>query len=291
VRTVVFTPTFKAWRVAARALLIEGVEPRSLVWQAGDDQQPLLGLADGPSADATSPGTPDVMRVPRRFVEAAQWVACHRDGERWGLMYRVLWRLTHGERGLMEVAPDPDVHRLLRMEKAARRAEHKMKAFVRFRAVQHEGETRYVAWFEPEHDVVEHAAPFFAERFASMAWSILTPGVCAHWDGESLSFSPGVPRSAAPGEDELEALWKTYYASTFNPGRLRPGAMRAEMPLRYWKNLPEAPLIAPLLHDAPARVRRMIEQRSEELRRPPRRSNPAVRAVSGPEVQPPADDS
>ena len=34
-----------------------------------------------------------------------------------------------------------------------------------------------------------------------MAWSILTPGVCAHWDGESLSFSPGVPRSAAPGED------------------------------------------------------------------------------------------
>jgi DNA polymerase len=166
-----------------------------------------------------------------------------------------------------------------------------MKAFVRFRAVEHAGETRYVAWFEPEHDVVEHAAPFFAERFASMAWSILTPGVCTHWNGESLSFSPGVPRSAAPGEDELEALWKTYYASTFNPGRLRPGAMRAEMPLRYWKNLPEAPLIAPLLHDAPARVRRMIEQRSEELKRPPRRQTPAVQVVSGPEVQPPADDS
>jgi DNA polymerase len=267
---VVFAPTFEGWRVAARALLIQGVEPRFAVWQAGDDQQSLLGLADAASSDGRALAASEAMRVPRRFVEAARWAACHRDGERWGLMYRILWRLAHGERGLMEVAPDPDVHRLLRMEKAVRRAEHKMKAFVRFRAVQHEGETRYVAWFEPEHDVVRHAAPFFAERFASVAWSILTPGECAHWDGESLSFSPGVPRSAAPGEDELEALWKTYYASTFNPGRLRPGAMRAEMPLRYWKNLPEAALITPLLHEAPARVRRMIEARSEELRRPPR---------------------
>ena len=65
----------------------------------------------------------------------------------------------------------------------------------------------------------------------------------------------GVSRADAPTEDALETLWRTYYASTFNPARLRTNAMRAEMPKRYWKNLPEADLIAPLVHDAPARTR------------------------------------
>jgi DNA polymerase len=35
--------------------------------------------------------------------------------------------------------------------------------------------------------------------------------------------------------------------------------MRAEMPIRYWKNLPEARLISPLMNEAPARVRRMLD--------------------------------
>lgn len=289
-RTVAIAPTYASWRNAARTLRRDGVEPRAVTWVEAEDGQMLL--AAEPTERAVADSTPSSsMRVPRRFVEIGEAVACHREPERWALLYRVLWRLTNGEPGLMEVAPDPDVHRLLRMEKAVRREMHKMKAFVRFRTVEHEGGVHYVAWFEPEHPVVERTAPFFAERFASMRWSILTPSRCAHWDGEALTFSDGVPRSAAPTEDRLEALWRTYYASTFNPGRLRPGAMRAEMPLRYWKNLPEAPLISPLLQEAPARVRRMIEQRSEELRRPPRRSSLPPSASARTEIAPSDDDA
>ena len=48
-----------------------------------------------------------------------------------------------------------------------------------------------------------------------------------------------VPRSAAPGQDELEDLWRTYYASTFNPARVSIAAMRKEMPLKHWATLPE----------------------------------------------------
>jgi DNA polymerase len=266
-KSVPFTPTFDGWRAVARRLIVNGVEPRAVAWQPEDDPQPSLGLADEPAVGAET----REFRVPRRFVEIARVVACHRDPERWALLYGVLWRVMNGERALLEVATDPRVHQLLRMEKAVRRESHKMKAFVRFRAVEHEGGTHYVAWFEPEHDVVEHTSAFFAERFASMRWSILTPIRCVHWDGAAVSFTPGVPRSEAPDADHLEGLWRTYYASTFNPGRARPGAMRAEMPLRYWKNLPEAQLIAPLLQDAPARVRRMIEQQSTEMKRERRR--------------------
>ena len=283
-RRVVFTPTFDGWRAAARRLLEDGADPRAVAWEeAGGEQCTLLGLtddsADPAPADASAAPSPR-FRVPRRFFELAGPAACHRDGERWALLYRILWRVTHGEPKLLDVATDPDTHRLLGMEKSVRRDTHKMKAFVRFRTVEHEGDTHYVAWFEPEHRIVERVAPFFAERFPSMRWSILTPERCVHWDGDGLSFALGVPRSAAPTEDALEGLWRTYYASVFNPARVKPTAMRAEMPAKYWRNLPEAELIAPLMRDAPARVRRMIDEQSRPREPKPKRvfRSPAEKA-------------
>jgi DNA polymerase len=144
------------------------------------------------------------------------------------------------------------------MDKAIRHDLHKMRAFVRFRAVEHEGATWYVAWFEPEHHIVELNAPFFVDRFANMQWSILTPDRCAHWDGKNLSFTDGVAKSEAPTEDATEPLWIKYYSHIFNPARVKTHAMQAEMPKRYWKNLPEAAAIPALLHEAPARVNSMM---------------------------------
>ena len=77
--------------------------------------------------------------------------------------------------------------------------------------------------------VLEKTAPFFQRRFTTMRWSILTPDGCAFWDGERLSFGPPATRAMAPGEDEVEEFWKTYYASTFNPARLKMKTMQGEM--------------------------------------------------------------
>jgi probable DNA metabolism protein len=261
VRRARFDGTLAGWRAAARALLAAEVPPHEVLW-SGPEETPLLdGLEEEPSAREPALAEAAPARVPRALLERIDGAACFRDPERWALFYRLVWRTARGERHLVRVASDPDVHRLLRMEKAVRREVHKMHAFVRFRAVAAEdgGEPDYVAWFEPEHPVVERAAPFFARRFAAMRWAILTPERCARWDGAALRFGPGLPRAAAPRGDEVEALWRTYYAHTFNPARLRPSAMRAEMPKRFWRNLPEAALIPELVRGAPARVRRMVD--------------------------------
>jgi len=92
-----------------------------------------------------------------------------------------------------------------------------------------------------------------------MHWSILTPDRCVHWDGRQLTFNAGVPKSEAPTGDDVEALWLTYYGNIFNPARVKTQAMQAEMPKRYWKNLPEAAIIPTLLEQAPRRVERMLE--------------------------------
>jgi DNA polymerase len=156
------------------------------------------------------------------------------------------------------------------MAREVRREIHKMHAFVRFRQLDDGGgDVRYVAWFEPVHHIVRAAAPFFARRFASMRWAILTPALCVHWNREGLEFRPGVDRSQAPTPDAGEALWLDYYRSIFNPSRVKTAAMLREMPRRYWHNLPETQAITGLLQEAPARSARMVEQASESQRRMP----------------------
>ena len=266
-----------AWRQSARAALRAGVPPDALSWN-GEAQG---GLGFG--SDLSSlPVVRESPRVSADFLSLASAVLCHRDPHRHGLLYRLLWRISAGERALLERATDADVHRARELEKSVRRDNHKMKAFVRFREIPGEADT-FVSWFEPQHYIVERVAPFFARRFAGMRWAILTPYRSAHWDGEALAFGPGGTRADAPADDAQEDMWRTYYASIFNPARLNPRMMRQEMPQKYWKLLPEAALLPDLIRDAGQRVRDMAERAPE----PPRRKIPLPGAAS----PDPVDDS
>ena len=246
---------FDAWRTAARALVLADVPPESVTWQVGDAAQDLFA-----SADATPPPPADApaFSVSRGFVALAEEVVLHRDPQRFALLHALLARLRHQPR-LMEDRADLLVRRCEEMAKAVRRDIHKMRAFVRFRSVAEEdGTERFVAWFEPEHHIVRNNAGFFVRRFATMRWSILTPELSIHWDGDALSEGPGGVKGDAPQDDPAEAVWKTYYASIFNPARLKTGSMLREMPRKYWKNMPETALVPGLIAGAQAREREMI---------------------------------
>lgn len=244
---------FEGWRRTARRLLSAGVAPQDVVWRADDERD----LFFNPEQELPEPTT-GIILAPRAFVETASQAALNGDPERFAVLYRLLWRLQ-SERRLMNLASDPDVARVRTMAKAVYRDIHKMHAFVRFRLVtDDDGAERFIAWHEPDHHIVEAAAPFFMRRFANMAWTILTPRRSADWNGEDLAFGPGAAARAAPGADDLEDVWRGYYGAIFNPARLNVKAMRAEMPKRFWRNLPEAALIKPLTEAAAARTEAMI---------------------------------
>ena len=243
---------FDSWRRAARRLLAENVPPPDVAFDDGTAGL-LPGLTDAP--DAADGGT-SAFRVPKRFVDTAKLAADHRDADRWDFLYGLLYRLAHEPR-LMDNLTDPDVRRLDAMAKSIRRDAHKMHAFVRFRKVEDEP-AQYVAFHRPDHYIVRRVAPFFRERFGSMRWAILTPDDSVSWDGTRLAFGSGVPASAAPDADALEATWLTYYANIFNPARIKLDAMRAEMPKKHWPTLPETRIIPDLLKEAPERVERMM---------------------------------
>jgi uracil-DNA glycosylase len=251
---------FDGWRQAARTLVLDGVSPADVMWSVEGDEDELFATNETASQPRSSTET---FNVPARFLELARIAILHRTHQRFAVLYRLLWRLC-SHHDLLEVATDPDVSCVAAMAKAVRRDEHKMHAFVRFREIGRERDARYVAWFEPEHHIVELAAPFFARRFADMPWSILTPDLCAHWDGVAISFSPGVNKAEAPTSDRLEETWRRYYAAIFNPARLKVKVMSAEMPRKYWRNLPEASMIKPLIADAVRVTDAMIAKAATE---------------------------
>jgi probable DNA metabolism protein len=264
---------FAGWRAAARTLRARSIAPDAALWTV-DGAGDLFGAELRPSAGVGDPA----FSVPRAFMELADTVILHRSDERFALLYRLLWRLER-EPDLLHIRSDPEVAKAHVLARAVDQAAHKMKAFVRFRRVaEAQGPETYVAWFEPAHRVTERTAPFFVRRFANMAFSILTPDVCIHWDTRALSATGGAHPADAPREDDLEDYWRTYYASIFNPARLNTAQMQKEMPKRYWRNLPEAQVIPELIAGAQAKTDAMVRQSpSEPTRRVVRAAQRASR--------------
>ncbi|MBD3728138.1 MAG: UdgX family uracil-DNA binding protein [Sphingomonadales bacterium] len=250
---------FDAWRTAARALVQARVPPDAVSWREPGGVGDLF--AAGGCALPAPPPAAAPARASKRFLDLARHAALHRDPQRFALLYRLLWRLQ-AKPGIMEDKADADIAAVENLAKAVRRDSHKMHAFVRFREVapgdEPEAGPHYVAWFEPEHHILRANAGFFVRRFANMRWSILTPAGALHWDGEVLEEGPPALRSDAPCGDPTEDLWRTYYASIFNPARLKVGAMLKEMPRKYWKNMPEAALIPELVAGAQRREAQMV---------------------------------
>lgn len=256
---------FDFWREQARAFVQCGVPPERIVWIEPGGTGELFAHGEQRMPVPSENSKP--ARANRRFVQLARNAILHADPERFALLYRLLWRLQQAPR-IMEDKADPDVRRMEELDKNVRRDSHKMHAFVRFRLVESEdgeADEHYVAWFEPEHHILRANAGFFIRRFSNMRWSILTPQGSLHWDGETMSEGPAALRSDTPGGDPMEDLWRKYYASIFNPARLKVGAMLKEMPRKYWKNMPEASLIPELIAGAQKRESAMVEKGTLEF--------------------------
>jgi DNA polymerase len=241
---------FAGFRSACRALWAKQIAPDHVVWTCADDAETDLfagGLGDdaGPVVDPAAP-----VRVPQAFLPLVESAILHREPDRFTLLYRLLWRLQI-EAGLRADPLDADWLRADEMAQAVRRELHRMKTSVRFRTIaEPDGEGAiasplHLAWFEPEHHVVEASASFFARRFAAMRWAILTPERSVRWDGVALALGPGVRRELVPGADAVEGEWLACYRSVFDSAHLELVTLAREMPGSDRQRSPGEPRIDP----------------------------------------------
>lgn len=252
-----FDRTFIGWRDFARKMILEKRAPQSIQWSSGNLSLFSLNTNEEEQTHSKTKNESTYFSVPLDFLRLAEKVAYARDEDRWDLLYRLLYRLQFENRDLMNIDVDPDVYRALNLAHAVRRDIHKMHAFVRFKKKVKNCEDIYVAWHQPEHLIVQLAAPFFVRRFGDKPWAIFTPDESAHWDLKNLSFAPGLPQREFQDEDYWDEIWKTYYKSIFNPARIKIKMMKSEMPPKYWSSMPETSLIQTLVREAPQRLQQM----------------------------------
>ena len=104
---------------------------------------------------------------------------------------------------------------------------------------------------------------------------VATYGRSHGWSQEAktdlIAFAQGANKNEAPSGDRLEETWRRYYASIFNPARLKVKAMQTEMPKKYWRNLPEASLIKPLIEGAERATGAMIAAAATDPHKPQKR--------------------
>src|SRR4051812_44135386 len=102
---------FLTWTASARALLSANHSPDQVLWLAPDETS-LWSVSETASSSSEAPPSPPTfssltsssevprcasIRVPREFPSLARLVSAHAAPNRWEILYRVLWRLTHGE--------------------------------------------------------------------------------------------------------------------------------------------------------------------------------------------------
>ena len=143
---------------------------------------------------------------------------------------------------------------------------HKMKAFVRFRAVD-DGDGDGAAACRLVRARAPHRRGGRAVLRAPLRADALgDPHARAQRALGRRARSRSAPARGATRRRRptpASALWLTYYQHIFNPARLKLAMMQREMPRRYWHNLPEARA------DRAARRRsRRTEQRTWSSRRP-----------------------
>lgn len=245
--------SFEEWRSVARKCCVAGIAPQEIIWLNEKLQKSFF------FDDFIPNQVEGNLKVSSTFIDFAKTVSYHLNPKRWSLLYEALWRITHSEKHLFALFTDPLVRELNLMKNAVRRDAHKAKAFIRFKKYTRDNIDVYVAWHEPDHRILQLIGPFFARRYSDMVWSVFTPAESMHWDLKTLSFREGSTKDVIEKEDEMDNLWRDYYRAIFNPARIKIKMMKREMPVRYWKNLPEASTIASLLSEAPLRVEAMLK--------------------------------
>lgn len=115
---------------------------------------------------------------------------------------------------------------------------HRFTGFVRFSLVG----SIYVAKIDPDHDILSHIAPHFAERFHEMNFIIYdekrNEAILSHNGSWSLKKDIHLDESMLKSDSSIEK-WQQYFTHISIDSRANKKGQKRSMPVRYWKNLPE----------------------------------------------------
>lgn len=228
----------QGFRQALRILIWCSIPASQISWSMRTDPGRFGGQT--PAAFGAQ-GKPIIL--PRPVADLIRFVVCHKDQEKYALLYELVWRMRRPkdpEPHAYKEATDPLVSRLSLMARSVSCDIHNLHSLLRFRELNDPvvGE-RFIAWFEPDHFILEEASQVLVDRFRSLDWTVLTPKGSLWWNRKVLAIGPPASRADALEAEAVKIGWRTYFASTYNPANGNPGLGCQRMPKKQWRDLPE----------------------------------------------------
>ncbi len=167
-------------------------------------------------------------------------------------LFRVICRVFDEGAQVLRDFASFDILALLRNARRVNSEAHRLLQFMRF---QKAADGTYIGIMEPAYDVMPQAVEHFRDRFSDSRFIIYDQCrqygfLCEKGNVQRIrlplveTFHDGeLPAGIADPEEELfQKLWRTYFKAIAIIERRNPRKQRQDMPVRFWKYLPEKKL-------------------------------------------------
>ncbi len=241
--TLIYDGSFDGLMTALYRVFLGGDTAEELI--AEKDYQP--GLFSTGQRVETHEGTATAMveairkKISPRALRHAFYAASTGRKEAGTLVYRYIKKGFSLGKALDSHLLDPDVAALHALSRRVGRELHRLLGLTRFRLL--ENGVLY-APLEPDSDIIVLLAPHFALRLPRENWIIhdVRRGKAALYNRRQWVLTDLERQGRLPldrEEEELQELWKNYFARIAIEERKNPRLQAGNMPKKYWKYLVE----------------------------------------------------
>lgn len=192
-------------------------------------------------------------RLPNIALNQLTYVWFSELPERSSLIFRYLIKLFKTKKDISTNFADPDVLAVKQLAKKVSHERHYLMMFVRFNAIENQGEKVYFATVEPRYNVLPLVVAFFKDRFADQKWAIFdTKRQFGYYfdlkqldlvtldEQADLLLDGAINQNYLSAEErQFQKLWYHYCQALTIKERINPKLQRQFMPKRFWKHLPE----------------------------------------------------
>lgn len=166
------------------------------------------------------------------------------------LLFRYIRKVLDSPQSIELNFGDPDI---LEVSKIWKKVSNEKQRIIQFTRFQKTVDDIFFAPIEPIHNVLSLVTKHFQDRFADQKWIIydmkrdygyfynLSTVTEIHFENKPTSSSSGKLNEDLLAEDEkmFQKLWKEYFKSITIKERINPKLHRQNLPVRFWKYLPE----------------------------------------------------
>lgn len=192
-------------------------------------------------------------RLPPLVLTQLTYVWFSELPERGQLIFRYLVKFFRTRQDITTNFADPDILSIKHLAKKVSQERHYLMMFVRFNAIENQGEKIYFATVEPRYNVLPLVVTFIKDRFADQKWAIFDNKrhfgyffdlhqldiVSLDKQDDLLIDGKINQHYLSADEKQFQKMWYRYCQAVTIKERMNPKLQRQFMPTRFWKHLPE----------------------------------------------------